>query len=277
MHENDRPVGTSEEDELLRTVALQTASSIRRARQRAEEELALASAALQAKTAELERALLDRQTEIEVTQVLVNASAIDEVIGEILAILSRNLSWSCAQLWRADRGTGVMRRVAGWRDSACCGSDFDALASFTVMAAGVGLPGRIWRSRQPAWIEDVQNDPDFLRSALAGRMGLRAAFGFPLIVSGAVAGVIELFHTEPRPVDQATLELARTLGSHIGQFIQREAAEADQRNALRQLRGLLEVTETALANLPLQPLFENLLSKICDAVDADIAVVLMVD
>ena len=41
MHENDRPVGTSEEDELLRTVALQTASSIRRARQRAEEELML--------------------------------------------------------------------------------------------------------------------------------------------------------------------------------------------------------------------------------------------
>jgi signal transduction histidine kinase len=277
MQEKRAPGETPGEEELLRSVALQTASSIRWARQRAEEALALASKTLEAKTAELERALLERQTEIEVTQVLVNASAIDEVIGDILEILCRNLSWTCAQLWRADRGTGVMRRVAGWCDSACCTSDFEALASFSVMAAGAGLPGRIWASKQPAWIEDVQSDRQFVRAGLASRMGLRAGFGFPLTVAGAVAGVIELFHTEPRPIDQATLKLAATLGSHIGQFIQREAAEADQRNAFRQLRRLHEVTETALANLPLQPLFENLLSKICDAVDADIAVVLMLD
>src|ERR671919_4261 len=104
----------SDEEVLLRSVAVQTASSIRWARQRAEEKLVVATNALEAKTAELERALRERQTEIEVTHALVNASAIEEVIDSILAILCRNLSWMCAQLWRVDREAGVLRRAAGW-------------------------------------------------------------------------------------------------------------------------------------------------------------------
>jgi signal transduction histidine kinase len=262
---------------LLRSVALQTATSIRRARQRAEEELAFASTALEAKTAELERALRERQTEIEVTHALVNASTIDEVIDDILKILCRNLSWTCAQLWRVDREAGVLRRAAGWCDATRSTNDLAALAGFDVIEAGSTLPGRIWQSRAPAWIEDVQTDDEFVRGPLAGELGLRSAFGFPLIVSGTVSGVIEFFHTERRPIDEATLKLAATLGSHIGQFIEREAAEADQKKAFRQLRRLQEVTATALANLPLQQLFENLLSTICEVVSSEIAVVLMLD
>lgn len=269
--------GGLDEEGLLRSVALQTASSIRRTRQRAEEQLSVAMQELEARTAELERALLDRQTEIEITQVLVDASAIDEVSDTILEILCRNLSWSCAQLWRVDRPAGVLRRAAGWCDERVCTSDFDALARFDVMESGNGLPGRIWQSRQPVWIEDVQADTNIPRAPMVSDIGLRSAFGFPLIVAGAVSSVIELFSTKRRPLDEATLELTATLGSHIGEFIERAAAEADQRKAFKQLRRLQEVTETALENLPLQQLFENLLSKICEAVGSDIALVLMLD
>jgi signal transduction histidine kinase len=277
MQDDHKASATQDEEQLLHSVALQTASSIRSARQRAEEQLMLASQALETKTAALERALRERQTELEVTHALVNASTTDEVIDPILEILCRNLSWTCAQLWRVDRWRDVLVRGAGWRDGALCATDFDALAGYTVLGRGVGLPGRIWESKEPAWIEDVQQDTNFPRAVLTNGMGLSSAFGFPLLVAGTVAGVIELFHRERRPIEASTLRLASTLGSHIGQFMQREAAEADRRNAFRQLRRLQDVTETALANLPLQQLFENLLSKICHAVDANIALVFMLD
>jgi signal transduction histidine kinase len=267
----------ADEEGLLRSVALRNANSILLARRRAEEELDRAKQALESRTAQLERALLDLQTEVEVTQVLVNANAIDEVAVTLLEILCRNLSWTCAQLWRVDRQAGVVRRSAGWHNHTMPQIDFDALAKFEVMERGVGLPGRIWQSRQPAWIPEIEIDRNFPRAPLMRSLGLRSAFGFPLIVSGEVSAIIELLSAEHRPVDEPTLKMATTLGSHIGLFIERGAAEAEQRKALKQLQRLQDVTETALANLPLKRLFENLLSKICEAVGSDVAVALLLD
>lgn len=271
------PREADEEELLLRSVALQNANTILLARRRAEEELVRAKQALESRTAELERALLELQTQVEVTQVLVNASTIDEVASTILEILCRNLSWTCAQLWRVDRQAGILRRSAGWCDGTMRENDFDALARFDSMERGTGLPGRIWQSRRPAWIAEIEADDNFPRVPLARSMGLRSVFGFPLIVSGEVSAIIELFSTEGRPVEESTMNMAATLGSHIGQFIERGAAGADQRKALKQLRRLQDVTETALANLPLEQLFENVLSKICYAVGSDMSVALLLD
>lgn len=267
----------NEEQALLRSVALQNANSIRLARQRAEEELLRAKHALEARTAELERALLDLQTQVEIARVLVEAKTIDEVANTILEILCRNLSWTCAQLWRVDRQAGVLRRSAGWCDSTMGAMAFDDLARFVSIERGVGLPGRIWQSRQPAWIEDIEADDNFPRAPLARGVGLRSVFGFPLIVSGEVAAVIELFSIERRSAEEGMLNIAATLGSHLGQFIQRASAEVDQRKALQQLRRLQDVTETSLANLPLNRLFENVLSKVRESVASDMSIVLLLD
>src|ERR1700682_3910769 len=106
----------ADEIELLRFVARQNASIIRVARQRAEEELLRTKRILDSRTSELERALLSLQTQTELTQVLANALTIDEVAEPILAILCRNLSWNCAQLWRVDRGAGIIRLTSSWCD-----------------------------------------------------------------------------------------------------------------------------------------------------------------
>jgi signal transduction histidine kinase len=156
-------------------------------------------------------------------------------------------------------------------------SDFEALGRFDALAQGVGLPGRIWQSRHPAWIEEIESDDNFPRLSIARSLRLTSVFGFPLIVSGEVSAVIELFSFVRRASDESTLHMAETLGSHIGQFIGRASAEVDQRKALRQLRRLQDVTETALANLPLKQLFENLLSKVCDALACDMSVALLLD
>lgn len=257
-------------------MALQTANSIRVARQRAEEDLVRAKQALESRTAELEGTLLELQTQVEIAHLLVNARTIDGVANTMLEILCRNLSWTCAQLWRVDRQSGTIRRVAGWCE-ASRQADFQTLARFDRLDHGVGLPGRIWESRQPAWISEVEVDPNFPRASLVRDFGLRSAFGFPLIVSGEVSAVIELFSRQPRSIEESTLKMAAVLGSQIGQFIEREAAEADQQKVLRELRRLQDVTSTALANLPLKELLENLLPKICDAVGCDMAVALLLD
>lgn len=265
------------EEQLLRSAALQSANAILLARQRAEEELVRANEALELRTAELERALLDLQIQVEITSVLVDAKAIDEVANAILETLCRRLSWTCGQLWRVDRGAGVVRLSAGWCDPSFGKPALGALARFDSMKHGAGLPGRVWHSRRPVWIEQIERDDTFLRAPLARSIGLTSVFAFPLIVSGEVSAVIELFNADRRPAEPATMELASTLGSHIGQFIERAVADAERSQTLKQLHRLQDVTQTALAHLPLKQLFENVLSKICEAVAFEMAAVLLLD
>ncbi|HJT18352.1 MAG TPA: PAS domain-containing protein, partial [Thermoanaerobaculia bacterium] len=156
--------------------------------------------------------------QIEITRLLMNARAIDSVAPAMLESICRNLYWSCAQLWIVDRSAAVLRRSAGWCNPSMQHGDFELLAGFDSMHRGEGLPGRIWASKDPAWIDNLQTDENFPRAQTVRRIGLRSAFGFPLIVNGEVSAVIELFSSETRPVNQATLDVAHTLGGMIGQF-----------------------------------------------------------
>ena len=68
-------------------------------------------------------------------------------------------------------------------------------------------------------------DPNFPRAAIAARDGLRAAFGFPVVIDGEIRGVMEFFSREIRPPDPALLQLLGAIGSQIGLFMAQRQAQ----------------------------------------------------
>jgi C4-dicarboxylate-specific signal transduction histidine kinase len=68
-------------------------------------------------------------------------------------------------------------------------------------------------------------EANFQRTPVAARERLHAAFGFPILLGGEVLGVIEFFSREIRQPNQKLLEMLATIGSQIGQFIERKRAE----------------------------------------------------
>src|SRR5262249_18730027 len=96
---------------------------------------------------------------------------------------------------------------------------------------GLGLPGRVWSSLEPAYIPDVVEDSNFPRSSLANLAGLHAAFAFPIVLGGEVLGVMEFFSQEIRRPDQDLLNMMATVGSQIGQFIERKRVEEGLRQS----------------------------------------------
>ena len=89
---------------------------------------------------------------------------------------------------------------------------------------GVGLPGRVWASRQPAWIPDVTCDANFPRAAVARKVGLHAAFGVPVLQGSTVIGVMEFFNRnilEPTP---ELLAMMTTVGTQVVLYVQRKLA-----------------------------------------------------
>ena len=70
---------------------------------------------------------------------------------------------------------------------------------------GKGLPGRVWAHREPAWIEDVVDDPNFPRAAAARDAGLHGGFAFPIRRNNEVLGVVEFFSESIAAVDHDLL------------------------------------------------------------------------
>src|SRR5262245_17077763 len=175
-----------------------------------------------------------------VGQLLAEAATIEEVTPRILRAIGECLGWDVGALWRVDRGIEALRRVEFWHRASIEVPEFERAGSEFTFVAGLGLPGRVWSSLKPAYIPDVVPDENLPRRAIAEREGLHAAFGFPILLRGEVLGVIEFFSRELRQPDQELLDVLATIGSQIGQFIERKRAEAQLRESEQNYRTLFE-------------------------------------
>jgi two-component system, sensor histidine kinase and response regulator len=158
---------------------------------------------------------------------LLDAGTLEEAIPKILGAICGALAWEHGALWVVDRERDVLRCAYVWKARPEQFPSFDALSRKIVFQRGVGLPGRVWATGQPAWIADVVEDGNFPRAAAAAREGLHAALGFPVTLRGEVVSVIEFFSRETRKPDAGLLATLTTIGRQIGMFIDRRRAQEE--------------------------------------------------
>ncbi|WP_024519606.1 PAS domain S-box protein [Bradyrhizobium sp. Tv2a-2] len=175
-----------------------------------------------------------------VGQLLAEAATIEEVTPRILRVMGECLGWDVGALWRVDREAEALRCVELWHTASIEVPEFEKVGSEFTFAPGVGLPGRVWSSLKPAYIPDVVPDTNLPRGPIAEREGLHAAIGFPILLGSEVLGVIEFFSREIGQPDQELLDMVATIGSQIGQFIERKRAEAELRESEQNYRTLFE-------------------------------------
>jgi PAS domain S-box-containing protein len=176
-----------------------------------------------------------------VAQVLAEAVTLEEATPKILRAVCECLVWDVGALWSRDHEAGVLRCVETWHKESVEVPEFEATSRETTFMPGIGLPGRVWFSREPMYIPDVVHDSNFPRAPFAGGEVLHAAFGVPILLGGEVLGVMEFFSHEIREPDRDLLDMMATLGSQIGQFIERKQAEDALRHAQMELAHVTRV------------------------------------
>ena len=158
---------------------------------------------------------------------LAESDSLAEAAPRILRVLGEILGCDHGALWTVDAGGLAIRCLETWHRASVVVSEFDTATRQAVFRRGVGLPGRVWESGRPAWIEDVTQDANFPRARAAAREGLHAAFGFPFGFGGHVFGMLEFFSRMIREPDKGLLEALATIGSQIGQFVERKRTEGE--------------------------------------------------
>src|SRR5215213_9929434 len=147
-----------------------------------------------------------------------------ELVERVLATLGETLGFSCGAVWRSPDGSHLQCAATWHRASAS--AEVVALAEASrdaVLAAGQGLPGRVWAFRRPSWVTSAQADPNEPRAAMARRAGLMTAAAFPIAIGDRCAGVVELYSTGVHEPNREVSAMFATVGSQVAQYLERRS------------------------------------------------------
>jgi PAS domain S-box-containing protein len=175
-----------------------------------------------------------------VTSVLAEATSLDEAVPRILQAVSQSVGCAIGALWLGDPDKQTVRCQSVWDDGSPELAEFAAASRIRVFESGSGLPGRIWQQQEPMWLTDLEVDPNFPRISSAKRCGLHSAFGFPIRSGNQVTGVLEFFCRDLRRRDDDLLAMIGSLGSQVGQFMERKRAEQRLRDEEALYHSLVE-------------------------------------
>ena len=103
---------------------------------------------------------------------------------------------------------------------------------------GIGLPGRVLANGKPAWITNVNEDPNFPRARLSPDLGVKAGFAFPILIMDEVVGIMEFFSEETAEPKDDLLEVMAHIGAALGRVVERVRAEEEDARSRQQLRNL---------------------------------------
>ncbi len=181
-----------------------------------------------------------------VTQVLVESGTLREASPKIIQAVCMALEWDLGEIWIFDKQAGVLRNTEIWHRLSLMVNEFKAATKQITFPAKAGLPGRVYESAKPIWIEDVVYDTNFLRASIAEREGLHGAFGFPIIIGSEVLGTFCFFSRKIRKPDTKLLNMMTAIGRQIGLFIKRKNADMELEKSELKHSKLIEVAQDAI-------------------------------
>ncbi|MBL8482635.1 MAG: HAMP domain-containing protein, partial [Rhodocyclaceae bacterium] len=146
-------------------------------------QLAMAFDSMADVLARRERELLRHTEEIRLLQSLTvavsTAENLDDALTTAMRMVCEATRWHFAQAWVPAPDGSRLELSNAWHAVEPALLRFRDYSKTFTFEPGIGLPGRAWKLREPAWIDDVSNDSNFPRAPMARELGLRAGMAVP--------------------------------------------------------------------------------------------------
>ena len=134
---------------------------------------------------------------------------------------------------------------------------FRTLTEQTTFVSGVGLPGRVLAQGRAAWIPDVTQDSNFPRAQMAGDLGIRGGFAFPIMMGNTVMGVLEFFSRSVETPNPRMLEVMEIIGTQLGRVLERKRGELAREESDARMRGIVETAADAIITINEQGIIQS--------------------
>src|SRR6185437_8411169 len=141
----------------------------------------LVSSALERMRERATRLEAEEDMEVLVTVLRANAgrNSVDDIAKVALELVRSSFKWAYGAYWVLDNAANRLRFSV---ESGSVDEDFRRATRDCTFEQGEGLAGRAWASHDLAFVADLADQGDAIRSPMARRANVRSGIAFPVIV-----------------------------------------------------------------------------------------------
>jgi two-component system, OmpR family, aerobic respiration control sensor histidine kinase ArcB len=164
------------------------------------------------------------------------SDSFEDVLQYTLERICLEAGWDVGEAWLPSEQLDKMVYSGAYYMTDENLTDFVTASRDYTFSPGEGLPGRVWQQKEPVWINDLQQESNFLRLELAKTYHLTTGVGIPIIAQDTVVSVLVFFMKQPHEIDQAIVQLVKGVGLQIGELFRRKNIQDQKDKTLEMLR-----------------------------------------
>ena len=172
-------------------------------------------------------------------------SVVDNLRDSLVFAMQRICSttgWTCGETLMPNTSGTLLERFDAFYSSVDGLEKFDILSKRITFPIGIGFPGLALATKQPIWLRDVTQDPNYLRATIANELGLKTGIAFPIIADDEVVAVMVFYKHEELEKDEHLVKVVSSLLAQLGSFIKRKQIEENLLTLKNRLDFLLKVS-----------------------------------
>src|SRR5437763_12179961 len=142
--------------------------------------------------------IMDRRlaAQFAVTRALAESSSLSEATPKLLQYVCEAVGFELGELWCVNADSNTLHIEGSWHVPTYEVDEFEKAGRKTILFPGIDLVGRVLKSDQPAWIDNVVADKNFPRATIDERVGLYGAFAFTILVERSVSCVFSFSYSD---------------------------------------------------------------------------------
>ena len=205
-----------------------------------------------------------------ITQEISEAESFHSALKIVLQKVCETTGWVFGETWVPSSDGTRLECSPSWYSSSEGLKKFRSNSEKFTFLPGVGLPGRVWTSKRPAWVEDVTKDTNFPRAAIAMEAGIRAGAAIPILAGKEIVAVMDFFMLELKKEDERFIKFISSIAAQIGLVMQRKKAE-------RRLAIQYSVVRVLAETATLKEITPKIIEAICETTGWDMGAIWFID
>lgn len=184
------------------------------------------------------------------TRAIFTAQDFDSALAIVLQKVCEAALWDFGEAWIPSHQKNCMECSSAWYSPTDRLTEFRQISETLSFPPGVGIPGRIWVSRQPEWYPDIslEGSAVYLRVNAAVNAGLKATLGIPIVVDDEVLAVLVFYMHQAKEEDERLIALI-SASTELGLYIQQKRIEEEIWKSLQKERELNELKSTFVSTV----------------------------
>jgi PAS domain S-box-containing protein len=148
-----------------------------------------------------ERRRIEREQAAEhaTPRILSESASLAEAAAPLLETLCTAHGWDLGTIWMRDDAVGAVRCVSLWRAPGVQAPELEALEGDVFFPVGKGLVGRVSKTGEAMWVEDLAKGAVFPRMGLAAKRGMVSMAAIPVLVGRECLGIISCTRAHAAP------------------------------------------------------------------------------